>query len=73
MEDFDWKTYRHPEFLQSLNITVNERKYLNLFLKRNKFEKFENTGMLRKTRFVIASKGLNSSKNFDQQQVGIDT
>ncbi len=29
-----WGSYRHPEFLQSLNISVNELKFIRLFLKR---------------------------------------
>ena len=29
-----WEQYRHPEFLASLNISVNEEKYIRLFLKR---------------------------------------
>ena len=28
-----WQNYRHPEFLQSLIISVNELKYVKLFLK----------------------------------------
>ena len=41
MQSIDWNSYRHPKFLQSLNITNIERKYLNLFLKRSKFENIE--------------------------------
>jgi len=29
-----WGSYRHPEFLQSLSISVNELKFIRLFLKR---------------------------------------
>ncbi len=72
MQDIDWKIYRHPKFLQSLNITLDERKYLNLFLKRSKFENIENLVNMRKTRVVSASKGLNSSKFLAQEKVGID-
>ncbi len=72
MQDIDWKIYRHPKFLQSLSITLNERKYLDLFLKRSKFENIENVVNIRKTRVVSASKGLNSSKFLAQEKVGID-
>ena len=72
MQDIDWKIYRHPKFLQSLNITLDERKYLNLFLKGSKFENIENLVNMRKTRVVSASKGLNSSKFLAQEKVGID-
>jgi len=72
MQDIDWKIYRHPKFLQSLNLTLNEGKYLNLFLKRSKFENIETIVNMRKTRVVTASKGLNSSKFITQEKVGID-
>ena len=32
--NLEWGRYRHPEFLQSLNISVNELKFIRLFLKR---------------------------------------
>lgn len=41
MQSTDWNIYRHPKFLQSLDITSYERKYLNLFLRRSKFENVE--------------------------------
>ena len=72
MQGIDWKIYRHPKFLQSLNLTLNEDKYLNLFLKRSKFENIETIVNIRKTRVVTASKGLNSSKFIAQEKVGID-
>ncbi len=31
--NIEWRNYRHPEFLQSLNISVNELKFIRLFLK----------------------------------------
>ncbi len=42
MQSTDWNIYRHSRFLQSLKITKNEQKYLNLFLKRSNFENVEN-------------------------------
>ena len=32
-QNLEWGRYRHPEFLQSLNISVNELKFIRLFLK----------------------------------------
>ena len=52
MQSIDWNIYRHPNFLQSLNITLNERKYLSLFLKRSKFENIENLDNTQKSRVV---------------------
>ena len=72
MQDIDWKIYRHPKFLQSLNLTLDEGKYLSLFLKRSKFENIEPIANMRKTRVVKASNGLNSSKYIAQEKVGID-
>jgi hypothetical protein len=31
--NLEWGSYRHPEFLQSLNIGLNELKFIRLFLK----------------------------------------
>ncbi len=72
MQDIDWKIYRHPKFLQSLNLTLNERKYLNLFSKISKFENRENLVNVRKIMVVTASKVLNPSKFLAQEKVGID-
>ena len=33
LRNIEWGNYRHPEFLQSLNISVNELKFIKLFLK----------------------------------------
>ncbi len=32
--NLDWGNFRHPEFLQTLNISVNELKFIRMFLKR---------------------------------------
>ena len=72
MQNIDWKIYRHPKFLQSLDMTLNERKYLNLFLKRNKFENIGKLEDVRQTRIVTVRKGLTPSKFFAQKEVGID-
>lgn len=34
MRNIEWGNYRHPEFLQSLNMSVNELKFIRAFLKR---------------------------------------
>jgi len=33
MRNIEWQNYRHTEFLQSLTFSVNELKYVKLFLK----------------------------------------
>lgn len=69
MQNIDWNIYRHREFLQSLNITLDERKYLNLFLKRSRFENIEN---MQKNRVISVSIGLRTSKYLTQEKVSID-
>jgi len=34
IRNIEWGIYRHSEFLQSLNISVNELKFIRMFLKR---------------------------------------
>ena len=36
--NLDWGNYRHPEFLRSLNMSVNELKFIRMFLKRGSVE-----------------------------------
>jgi len=72
MQNIDWNIYRHSKFLQSLSFTLNERKYLNLFLKRSKFENLKNIKNTRKNREISDSRALNPSKYLAQEKVGID-
>lgn len=34
LRNLKWGDYRHPEFLQSLTMSVNELKFIRVFLKR---------------------------------------
>jgi hypothetical protein len=72
MQNIDWNSYRHPKFLQSLNISLNERKYLGLFLKKSKFDNIGNLEDMGKTRLVTDSKVFNSAKIFVQEKISID-
>ena len=72
MQNIDWKFYRHPKFLQSLDMTSNELKYLNLFLKRNMVDNLGNLEDVQQTRLVTVRKGFKSSKIITQEQVGIN-
>ena len=71
MQNIDWNIYRHPKFLKSLDMSLNEHKYLNLFLKRSKFENIGNLEDMGKTRLVTAGKVFNSAKIFIQEKVGV--
>jgi len=33
LRNVEWQNYQHPEFLQSLSLSVSELKYVRLFLK----------------------------------------
>jgi len=72
MQNIDWNIYRHPKFLKSLDMSLNEHKYLNLFLKRSKFENIGNLEDMGKTRLVTAGKVFNSAKFIIQEKVGIN-
>ena len=72
MQNIDWQNYRHPQFLQSLNLTLNELKLLNLFLKQGKFEKVDKIENREISRFLTTSNSPNSSKYYTKEKVGID-
>jgi len=67
-----WQNYRHPQFLQSLNLTLNELKLLNLFLKQGKFERVEKIENREISRPLTTSNSPNSSKYYAKEKVGID-
>ena len=71
-KDIDWKNYRHPKFLQSLSLTSNEFKFLNLFLKQGKFERVEKIENREISRPLTTSNSPNSSKYYAKEKVGID-
>ncbi len=72
MKNIDWQNYRHPKFLQSLNLTLDELKMLDLFLKQGKFERVDNIENRDNSRLFIASNSSNSSKYYTKEKVGID-
>jgi hypothetical protein len=72
MQNIDWQNYRHRQFLQSLNLTLNELKLLNLFLKQGKFERVEKIENREISRFLTTSNNPNSSKYYTKEKVGID-
>ena len=72
MKNVDWQNYRHPKFLQSLNLTLNELKILNLFLKQGKFDKVDEIENREISRLLTTSNNPNSSKYYAKEKVGID-
>jgi len=71
-KNIDWENYRHPKFLQSINLTVNELKILNLFLKRPNFRIDANQEQLQKTILVSPRRSLDSSILITQEKVSIN-
>jgi hypothetical protein len=72
MKNIDWQNYRHPKFLQSLNLTLDELKFLNLFLKQGKFERVDKIENREISRLLTTSNSPNSSKYYNKEKVGID-
>jgi len=73
MYNIDWNDYRHPKFLQSLNLTLNEQNILNLFLKRPTFRIDETQEHLQNLTLVSPRKNLNPSKLLIKEEVSIKT
>jgi len=72
MKNIDWQNYRHPKFLQSLNLTLDEFKLLNLFLKQGMFEIAEKIENREISRLPTTSNSPKSSKYYTKEKVGID-
>lgn len=50
LRNVEWGEYRHPEFLQSPTISVNELKFIRLFLKRGSIAMVDKMLRERKTK-----------------------
>ena len=72
MNNINGNDYRHPKFLQSLNLTLNELKIVNLFLKRINFRTDANQKQMQKTPLVSARNILIPSKIPATERVSID-
>jgi len=72
MNNINWNDYRHPKFLQSLNLTLNELKIVNLFLNRVNFRTDANQKQMQKTTLVSTRKILIPSKIPEREKVSID-
>ncbi|MBY9009320.1 MAG: hypothetical protein KGD74_05585 [Candidatus Lokiarchaeota archaeon] len=71
MHDIDWNNYRHPQFLHSISLTLNELKLMNLFLKRSNFRIDANPEHLQETTLISPRRSLNPSKLLTQEKVSI--
>jgi hypothetical protein len=71
MYNISWDSYRHPKFLQSLNLTLTELNIVNLFLKRANFRIDANQEHLHETILVSTRRSLNPTKILTQEKVSI--
>ncbi len=71
MHDINWDSYRHPKFLQSLTLTLNELKLLNLFLKGPNFKSNANRLQPQKSTLVSQRRSLIPSKVITQEKASI--
>ncbi len=71
MRNLDWGNYRHPEFLQSLNISVNELKFIRMFLKRGGVEFINEMLRERKSKQSNARKDELSYKYYKTEKVKV--
>ena len=68
----NWNGYRHPQFLQSLNLTFSELKMVSLFLKRTNFGTDTHQEHLQKTNLVTLKSNLIPSKHQTQEKISIN-
>ena len=71
VRDLDWGNYRHPEFLQSLNISVNELKFIRMFLKQGSVELVNEILRERKSKQYNARKDDLSNKYYKIEKVKV--
>ena len=71
MHNISWDNYRHPKFLQSLKLTLNELNIVNLFLKRPNFRIDANQEQIQELTLISPRGSLNPSKILTQEKVGI--
>lgn len=69
--NLNWGDYRHPEFLQSLNISVNELKFIRMFLKRGSVEIVNEMLRERKSKQDNARKDELSYKYYKSEKVKV--
>ena len=72
MKNIDWQNYRHPKFLQSLNLTLDELKILDLFLKQGKFERVDKIEAREVSSLLTTSNNRNPSNYYAKERIGID-
>ena len=71
IRNLDWGNYRHPEFLQSLNISVNELKFIRMFLKRGSVELVNEILRGRESKQYNARKGDLSNRYYKIEKVKV--
>ncbi len=67
----DWGNFRHPEFLQTLNISVNELKFIRMFLKRGGVELVNEVLRERKSKQQNAHKDELTNKFYNVEKIKV--
>jgi len=71
IRNLDWGNYRHPEFLQSLSISVNELKFIRMFLKRGGVELVNEMLRERKTKQYNSQKDDLTNKYYKVEKIKV--
>ena len=71
IRNLNWGNYRHPEFLQSLNISVNELKFIRMFLKGGSVELVNEILRERKSKQYHARKDDLSNRYYKIEKVKV--
>ena len=71
IRNLDWGDYRHPEFLQTLNISVNELKFIRMFLKRGSVELVNGMLRERKSKQYNTHRDDSSNKYYEVEKIKV--
>ncbi len=71
IKNIEWDQYRHSEFLQSLKISVNELKFIRLFLKRGTIDLINDILRERKTKQNTPHRNSEYIKTYKKERIKI--
>lgn len=71
LKNIEWDQYRHSEFLQSLKISVNELKFIRLFLKRGTIDLVNDILRERKTKQNTSYRNSGYIKTYKKERIKI--
>jgi len=71
LKNIEWDQYRHSEFLRSLKISVNELKFIRLFLKRGTIDLINDILRERKTKQFTPHRNSEYIKTYKKERIKI--